>query len=237
MDQTPSKKGHRTGENNTVVPRSEPNLPCLGHLKRYLHCETLRVLPPQHQIFSQGESPHTVCLICGGLVKLTRTESDGKQIIVGLRRKGWLLGASTFLLGKPYATTAETVTRSKLCFILGKQFNQVMVTDAQFSHWVSTILSRKVYSGLLNISEKGSLSGRQRLEIFLRELVQTEDGSDIKGPRKMQMTLKNWEVAQLISITPQYFCRLMRQLEGEGIIKRKEGWLIIHHPNRLFSRN
>lgn len=237
MDQTPSKEKFRNGENNSCAPRGDPSLPCLGHLKKLLNCKTLRVIPPQHKIFFQGESPHNVYLICSGLVKLTRTESEGKQVIVGLRRPGWLLGAAALLLETPHATTAEAVTRSKLCFVPIEQFKREMDTNAQLSKWISMILSRKVYSGVLNISEKCSLSGRQRLEKFLWELVQTEDGSDIKGPRKMQMTLKNWEVAQLLSITPQYFCRLMRQLEGEGILRRKEGWLIIPQPKRIFSRS
>src|SRR3990172_4522903 len=237
MDQTPIKEKLCNGENNSGAPRGEASLPCLGHLKKLLHCKTLRVIPPQHQIFSQGESPHTVCLICSGLVKLIRTESDGKRVIVGLRREGTILGASTLLLGMPYAATAETVNRSKLCFVPIEQFKQVMDTDAKFSQWISTILSRKLYFSLLNISQKCSLSGRQRLEKFLRELVQAQDGSDRKGPIKIQMGLKNWEVAQLLSFTPQHLCSLMKELEGEGIVRRKEGWLIIPQPKRLFSRS
>jgi len=235
VDQTPFKEKLRNGENNSGAPLGEACLPCFGHLKKLLHCKTLRVIPPQQQIFSQGESPHTVCLICRGLVKLTRTESDGKRVIVGLRRAGWLLGASALLLGMPYAATAETVTRSKLCFVPIEQLKQMMETNARFSQWISIILSRKVYFGLLNISEKCSLSGRQRLEKFLRELVQAQDGSDRKGPRKIQMGLKNWEVAQLLSFTPQHLCSLMRQLEGEGIVRKKNDWLIIPQPERLFS--
>ena len=236
VDQAPFKEKLRTCENDTDAPRGEASFPCLGHLKKLLNCKTLRVIPPHHQIFSQGESPHTVCLICSGLVKLTRMESDGKQVIVGLRRTGWLLGASTLLLGIPYAVTAETVIRSKLCLVPIEQFKREMDTDTRFSQWVSMILSRKVYSGLLNISERCSLSGRQRLEKFLWELVQAQDGVDPKGPTKIQMILKNWEVAQLLFFTPQHFCSLMRQLEGEGIVKRKDGWLIIPQPKRLFPR-
>ena len=235
VDQTPSKEKLRNGENNSGAPCGEASLPCLGHLKKLLNCKTVRVIPPQHQIFSQGDSPHTVCLICSGLVKLTRMESDGKQVIVSLRRAGTILGASTLLLGMPYAATAETVIRSKLCFVPIEQFKQGMDTDTRFSQWISMILSRKVYSGLLNISEKCSLSGRQRLEKFLWELVQAQDGVDPKGPIKIQMVLKNWEVAQLLSFTPQHLCSLMKQLEGKGIVKRNNGWLIIPQPKRLFS--
>ena len=137
----------------SVVPHLEQNLPCLGHLKKLLDCKTTRIVPPQHVIFSQGESPHTVCLICSGMVKLTRTESDGSRVIVGLRRKGWLLGAGALLPGRPYASTAETVTQSKLCFVPTEELNQTMETNALFSKWVAMIYGREVYSSMINISE------------------------------------------------------------------------------------
>jgi CRP-like cAMP-binding protein len=192
------------------APRGEPDIPCLGHLKKLSNCKTARVVPPQHVIFTQGESPHTVCLICSGLVKLTRTESDGSRAIVGLRHKGWLLGAGALLPGRSYASTAETVTRSKLCFVPTEELIKAMETNALFSKWIAMIYGREVYSSMIDISEKCSLSGRQRLEKFL------------------------WEVAQLLALTPQHLCRLIRQMENEGIILRKKGWLILLKPKRFW---
>ena len=79
----------RPVENNLDTLGGEPGLPCLGHLKKLFNCKTVRVVPPEHTIYSQGDPPHTVCLICSGQVKLTRTESDGNQAIVGLRQRGY----------------------------------------------------------------------------------------------------------------------------------------------------
>jgi CRP-like cAMP-binding protein len=217
------------------APRGEPSLPCLGHLKNLFNCKTLRVVPPQHEIFSQGESHHTICLICSGLVKLTRTESDGNRAIVGLRQAGSMLGAAALFLNMPYATTAETITRSKLCFVPPETFNQAMDTNAQFSRWISMILSREVRFSMLSISEKSCLSGKHRLEKFLWEVTKAQNVSDPQGPVKIQMVLKNWEVAQLLALTPQHLCRLIRQMEEEGIIKRKNGWLILPSPKRLLN--
>ena len=221
------------GENNYEAPRGEPSLPCLGHLKKLFNWKTCRVVPPQHEIFSQGESPHTVCIIYSGLVKLTRSESNGNRVIVGLRQAGSVLGAAALILNMSYATTAETITRSKLCIFPADTFNQVMDTNAQFSRWISTILSREIRFSLLSISEKSCLSGRHRLEKFLWEVTRTQNGPDPHGPVKIQMILKNWEVAQLLALTPQHLCRLIRQMEAEGIIKRKNGWLILTRPKRL----
>ena len=225
----------RPVENNHDTHGGEPGLPCLGHLKKLFNCKTARTVPPEHQIYSQGESPHTVCLICGGMVKVTRTESNGNRVIIGVRQRGWVLGAVSLFLNMPYETTAETITRSKLCFVPAETFKQAMDTKVEFSRWIAMILSRMWRSSMLSISDQSCLSGRQRLEKFLWKLVQTQNGSDKNKLTKIQMILKNWEVAQLLSITPQHLCRLVKQLENEGILMRKKGWLILPDPKKLWQ--
>lgn len=217
------------------VPHDGSNLPCRGFLKQVLNCKTYRILLPQHVIFSQGEAPHTVCLICNGLVKLTRTESDGHRLIVGLRKTGWLLGAAAVLPGLPYASTAETVTRSKLCFLTVDQFQHEMKTNAELGQWVSIILSRGVYSSTISISEKGCQTGRQRLEKFLWEMIRVQNHCNIEKPIKIPIPLMNWEIAQLLGLTPQHLSRLIGQMEKEGVIVRKNGWLILPQQKRLLG--
>jgi CRP/FNR family cyclic AMP-dependent transcriptional regulator len=235
VEQPTVKEKLNHGKNNHPPHLGDSNLPCLGHLKKLLNCQTSRVIPAQHVIYSQGESPHSVCLICDGVVKVTRTESNGNRIIVGVRQKGWVLGAVSFILNTPYETTAETITRSKLCFVPAETFKQAMDTNAKFSQWISMILCRMWRFGILSISEKSCLPGRQRLEKFLWELVKTQSGSDKNKRIKIQMILKNWEVAQLLSLTPQHLCRLVKQLENEGIILKKNGWLILLDPRKLWQ--
>jgi len=232
--QTSFNENLRPVENNHDTHEGEPSLPCLGHLKNLFGCKTVRVVPPQHVIYSQGESPHTVCLLCSGLVKLTRTESDGNRAIVGLRHRGYMMGAVPSIINLPYATTAETITRSKLCLVPADTFLQVMDTNAVFSRWILTMLSRRLRSSMLSLSEQSCLSGRQRLEKFLWKLVQTQNGYDQEKPIKMQMILKNWEVAQLLALTPQHLCRLVKQLENEGLFMRKNGWMILSDPKKLW---
>ena len=217
----------------SLIARGEPSLPCLGHLKTLLNCKTARVVPPQHVIFSQGESPHTICLICKGFVKLSRTESSGNRAIVGLRKQGWLLGASAILTGLPYATTGETVTQSKLCFVPIEQFQRAIDTNIQFSKWVSKTLGSGVYSSVISISNQNCLSGRQRLEGFLLELIQGKLIRNADKAIKIPFPLKHWEVAQLLGLTPEHLCRLVKKMENEAIIERENGWLILKNPKKL----
>ena len=233
MEQPTFKEKLQYGENNLPPSLYDSNLPCLGHLKKLLKCKTARVVPQGHEIFTQGDSPHTICIICSGLVKLTHTEPNGTRVIVGLREGGNILGAVSSLLKRTYSVTAETITRSKLCFVPVETFTTLMDTNIEFSKWVSLLLSRTVRYSIVGIIQKSCLSGRERLEKFLWKMVQTSKGGDRQGSIKFQMILKNWEVAQSLALTPQYLCRLIKQMEKEGVIVKKNGWLILPEPKRI----
>jgi CRP/FNR family transcriptional regulator, cyclic AMP receptor protein len=236
MAETKPRENARSEDTGRVGDLDDSSLPCRGHLKKLFQCRTSRLVPPQHVIFSQGEFPHTLCMICAGMVKLTRTEADGSRVIVGTRQKGWMLGAVSVFQGTPYEVTAETITRSQLCFIPTEVFRRETETDAKFSRWISVILSDGLRASVLSISEQSCLTGRQRLEKFLLNVVHAQNGAvGAQGPVKLRMILKNWEVAQSLALTPQHLCRLIKQMEGEGVIARRNGWLIVSDPDRLRS--
>lgn len=208
------------------------SIPCLGNVKQLASCRTVRDIPPHHTIFAQGEATHTANFICEGLVKVTHTMPDGKRVIIALRRSGWLLGIGAITNGISYPNTAETVTRCKICIFPADLLRQSMETNAPLAVWIAKMLASGFYSSIMNVSEKSLLSGRQRLEKFLREMVEM---SRCKGSReiKLPILLKQWEVAQMLSLTPQHLARLIKQMEHEEILIRKKGWLIVHDPKRL----
>ncbi len=233
MNQSPFSEKLKIGEKDFSPTPGDSNFPCPAHFKNIFNCKTARVIPAGSLIFSQGDITPTVCLICKGLVKLTHTESDGSRVIVGLREQGDMLGVASLIQKKSYPVTAEAITRSKLCFVSTETFNTLFGSDLQFSRLVATKLCNLVTRSLFGIIDIASLSGRKRLEKFLWALLQLQCKSIQQTPAKIQMILKNWEVAQLLCLTPQHLCRLVRDLEKEGVIVKKKGWLIIPEPKKI----
>lgn len=171
--------------------------------------------------------------VCSGIVKISHTMPDGKRVIIGLRKEGWLLGIASILLGIPNPNMAETVTSCRICSFPVKELMRVMETNAMAAIWVAKLLAGGFYSSIITIRDKSLLTGRERLERFLwqvaRPLVVRSGKKDVKLP----IFLKQWEVAQLVSLTPQHLARLIRQLETEGILAREKGCLILRDPERL----
>ncbi len=177
--------------------------------------------------------PLSVWFICDGIAKLTRAESNGQRAIVGLRRTGWLMGMANVLLDKPYACTAETLTRSRMCIVSKDQLTQAMETNAALNLWISIMFSAVCYKSMFALSDRSSLDARHRVEKFLWEMANSLGACDMEKAIKLPNLLKQWEVAQLLGLTPQHLSRLFGQMETEGLLVRNNGWLILPEPRRL----
>lgn len=189
--------------------------------------------PPSTELFKQDSPAQEVYYIESGLVKLTCLESDGEELILGLRSSRYTLGAASVILHKPYPITAVTMTRCSLCRIPAKVFLNILESDSQFLLSLLKEHSREIHEQLAFIVRLRSRSARYRLEHLILQQV---SALHIDGPQKevrLQWLLKNREVAQLIAITPQHLSRLLRQMQREGLIRREKNGLIVADPSDL----
>jgi CRP/FNR family transcriptional regulator len=193
-----------------------------------------QVYPPDVALFQQGSHSQQVYFIERGLVKLNRVEQDGQQIIIGLRSSGWMLGTSAVILRKLNPVSATTLTSCHIRHISADAFRHLLKTDVQFSWYIQHSQSRETHEQINRIAQLSCLSARHRLEQLLWELTSALAPGDAKKDVKIEVPLKQWEIAQLIGVTPEHLCRMLRQLEDEGVLCRKKGWLIAKDAQKLW---
>lgn len=193
----------------------------------------VQAYPAGVTLFLQGSPPHEVYLLESGLIKLSRFEEDGQEIIIDLRFPGWLIGTNSVLIQKMYPATAATLTRCNIRRIPAGIFEHQVRTNPTLSWHVHQMLSRELYSQFNRVTMLGCLTARQRLEQLLWQL---SNHTPEKPPKdlRMQLPLKGHEIARWIAITPAYLCRLFEQLETDGLLRRNKGWLIIPDTDRLW---
>ena len=193
-----------------------------------------QVYPPEVTLFQQGSQAQQVYFIERGLVKLNRIEHDGQQIIVGLRSSGWILGASAVILQKLNPVSATTLTDCHIRQISAEAFRHLLKTDVQFSWHIQHSQSREAHEQVGRIVQLSCMSARNRLEGLLWELISLTSQDTTGKEVRIEVPLKQWEIAQLIGVTPEHLCRMLRLLEKEGIICRKKGWLIVNDAQKLW---
>ena len=182
-----------------------------------------QLCPAQAVIFRQGTPAEAVYLIEQGLVKLVRITSCGDQVIVGLRHRNWLIGTPSIFLDKDYSFTAITVLPTSIRSIRKKIFLELVEKNAQFSLYVYRLLSENIYGQMKRIEEMSFMSTRERLELLLSDMIHNQEVIVSKTLDKFTIPLTNQELAQLLAVSPEHLCRVLKGMEKKGLIRRDSG--------------
>ena len=123
--------------------------------------------PPAVELFSQGAYPANVYLVQTGIVKFTRSEANGQEILLDLRFPGSLVGSAAAISEKPHPFAAVTVTQCTLTMWSARSFVSLLDTDTSLAARVREILSDDILDHVARISQLTCLPARQRLEQLL----------------------------------------------------------------------
>ena len=184
-------------------------------------------------LVQQGCEPGDIFFIEEGLAKLVRIDGNGREQILGLRGRGWILGAAFVLVGRSHPASVVAVTACTLKRLSREAFLEMMVEQSDLSWHVHRMHSREVLSQFHHMADLGVKTARQRLERVLRRLVAVTNPGDNEKEVRLSSPLKRWELASLIAVTPEHLSRLLKQLRNDGVIRVHKGWIVIPDMRRL----
>lgn len=196
---------------------------------------TMVVYPARTPLFPQGIFTDAVFLVASGLVKLSHTSSDGKEIIVGIRRSGWVLGMAATILNQPQPTGAVAVTCCRLLRIPAREIRCLLDAEATFFRYLLELQAQEVHDHLQNLVQLASHPAEYRLVSLLSEFASGANSSRSEAGRNMRIPLKQWEIADLLGVSPEHTCRVLHQLEQKGLVLRKGRALFVPEAERLHS--
>ncbi len=198
-------------------------------------CIDSHVYPAGIELFRQDSDPAHIYFVESGVAKLKRCEKNGNEFILDLRYSGSMLGTESAIRHKPHPFAAVTTTACRLSHISTPRFLNLIRTEELLNSFIQENLCAEVLNHAARMSEIASLSARQRREQLLWTIADAND-ENRTNDFKLQLPIKQGEVAQLLAITPTYLCRLLAELETDGIISRRNGWMILRNPAHLWHR-
>ena len=196
----------------------------------------VKTYPAHSAVFRQDTPANTVYLVERGVVKLVRVAPNGHHVIVGLRRRHWMIGAPSVLLEKPYSFTGITLVPCSLRCIPARDFIDLAKKNKQLSWYLLQMLSRNIFNQMKKVETMSCMSAQERLERFLCDLIDELKPVGAE-PASFSLPLNNKELAQLLAITPEHLCRVMKEMEHKGIIRRNNGILTVTNPESLVQKN
>jgi len=202
--------------------------------KNFHYRNHVQFYPARAVIVKQESAADIVYLIEQGLVKLVRETSMGNKVIMGLRHRGWLIGASSVLFDRSDNFTSIAVVPTLLRRIPKDDFLEHIKKDEQFSRHIQRALSQQISDQMKWVEAMKCLSAENRLVRFLAETASETEPLGSDKPDGFALPLSNQELAQFLMITPEHLCRVLKKTEKKGLIRRSKGSLIVTDQARLF---
>ncbi len=188
--------------------------------------------PGGAMLFTEGQFPRGIYMLCKGRVKLSITAADGKTLILKIAEPGEVLGLHATVSGTPYEMTAETLHPCQVNFIKREDFLRFLKEHGDACMQAAQHLSQGMQSAYEQIRSLGlSHSAREKLARVLLEWAasgeQTKDGTRVK------LAMTHEEIAQMIGTSRETVTRILAEFKTKQFAQIKGSNLLIRNRGAL----
>lgn len=187
-------------------------------LQRLADGSQLRRLGRGDMVFRVGQPCEEFHVTVMGQVKLFAISPGGQEKVIELIGPGNSFAEAIMFMGKPYIINAQALTDTLLLSV-GKQAVLAEIDhDPRFALRMLAGISRRLH-GLVNDVQAYALhSGLQRvIGYLLRDQDVAEGSSD--AAMTVSLPVSKATIASRLSLTPEYFSRVLHELESAGLIE------------------
>ena len=221
------------------IPRFLAVLPLFSDLspadlsRMALGCE-LRRLGRGDTVFHYGEPCEEFHVVVTGQVKLFALSQTGQEKVIELVGPGHSFAEALMFTSKPYILNAQALSSTLLLTVSKQAIVSEIERDPRFCMRMLAGISRRLH-GLVHDIESGALqSGVQRvIGYLLREHEVSENAND--ETFTVALPVSKATIASRLSLTPEYFSKVLRELEEKGLIEMDKRDIRIVDALRLQS--
>lgn len=187
-------------------------------LQRLAEGCTLRRCERGEMLFRFGEPCGEFHVVMSGQAKLFALSPAGQEKVIELIGPGQSFGEALMFTGRPYIVNAQTLAESVVLTVRKTAVLREIEADPKFSLRMLAGISRRLH-GLVHDVEAYTLrSGTQRvIGYLLRDC--DEAAQDSEAPLSVTLPTSKATIASRLSLTPEYFSRVLHELAGAGLIE------------------
>lgn len=157
-------------------------------------------------VFYEGDDSNHLIILRKGIVKLYKTSSNNKEIILKYFHDNELIGEVANFEEIPYPATAEAYGEVVILKIDFKKLKEVIFTNPELSFKIQLSLIKKIKNLENIVSNHLVLDSKERVAKYICEHEETF------------FSTKNILIAEILNITPETLSRILRTFKNEGCI-------------------
>jgi CRP/FNR family transcriptional regulator len=204
-----------------------------GALDKLDQMSFINIYPPGSVLFSEGQPPRGLFMICRGSVKLTVGSGEGKTLIVHVARDGEPLALSSVISGHEYRVTAETLEPSQVRFFKREDFLRFLAESHEACRRVCAHLSEECEFENEQIRAIGlSRSAAEKLAHLILTWCDQSGRPSSTGTR-VQVLMTHHDIAQLIGTSRETVTRLLKHFRENGTVSVRGSAMTVHNRAAL----
>jgi len=192
----------------------------------------LRHLQAEEMVFHVGQRCQEFHVNLSGQIKLFALSPAGQEKVIELLGPGHSFAEALMFTDRPYIISAQALTDTLLLTVPKAIVLAEIAHDAQFALRMLAGVSRRLH-GLLQDVEAYSLhSGLERIIGYLlrdQDLAQGGRSEAVTVP----LPVSKATIASRLSLTPEYFSRVLHELATAGLIDVGRREIVIRDARRL----
>src|SRR5579864_9111743 len=184
-------------------------------------------------LFTEGETPRCVYVICSGRVKLSVSSREGRTAILRIAGPGEVLGISAAMSGTAHETTAEAAELCRVKAIRVSDFLQLLQQFPEASAEATSCLLREYRVALNNVCRlalPNTVAGR--LASLLLEWLDAPRAT-ATNDRRFIVALTQEEIASMTNTSRETVSRVLHQFQQDKLIRIKGASVTILQPEAL----
>lgn len=198
-------------------------------LERLAPACQLQRLERTAMVFHMGSPCEAFYVAVTGQIKLFVIAPNGNEKVIELIGPGHSFAEAFMFLGKPCLVNAQALADATLLVVPRQAVVQELEADSRFALRMLAGLSRRLHGLVADVQAYALQSGLQRVIGYL-----LRDGTD-DGALTVSLPVSKATLASRLSLTPEYFSRVLRELEEARLIEVDKRDIRILDAQRLVN--
>lgn len=183
-------------------------------------------------IFHEGNPCRWLYILRNGRVKLIKSSSTGRQIILKLVRPGGIIGEHAVFENTPYIFTAVAMEDSELCLIDKDELFGFLKTKPAVAFKLMSVLCSELKAVRRQLIEMAVKNARERMADLILSLAHEYGIRRDKGTL-LDISLTRDELGEMVGVTQETAIRLLSEFKENGLIDIYRRSIIVLDSNEL----
>ena len=197
-------------------------------------------VPRRHRrgatVLFEGDTGDTVLFVVDGRLKVLTTTPDGRELVLGLRGPGELLGELTAIAqdGRARYATVVALDELQVRVITGDEFRAFLLEHPSGAIGLLTMLVERLREADRQRVEFGSLDVAHRVARLLVDLAESgADGTAANGETDIGIQLTQEELAGMVSASRESLARALSAIRKQDLIRTGRRSIVVLDLDRL----